>query len=136
MYQIRNGVFETNSSSTHSLCICTEEDFEKFKRNEVLWDKNVDELVPNDIFPKYINRAKEYYQSQQDSYMKDWDELSEEDQLNFVIREFDESESGDWILRNKVLYSNWGDNLEAFSERFTSPSGDKMVVFGEYGYGD
>lgn len=134
MYQIRNGVFETNSSSTHSLCICTEEDFEKFKRNEVLWDKNVDELVPNDISPKYINRAKEYYQSQQDSYMKDWDELSEEDQLNFVIREFDESDSGDWILRSKALFSNWGNNLETFKERFTTPSGDKMIVFGEYGY--
>lgn len=134
MYQIRNGVFETNSSSTHSLCICTEEDFEKFKRNEVLWDKYVDMLVPNDISPEYIKRAKEYYQSQQDSYMKDWDELSEEDQLNFVIREFDESESGDWILRSKVLFSNWGDNLETFKEHFTTPSGDKMIVFGEFGY--
>nr|DAF70824.1 MAG TPA: hypothetical protein [Caudoviricetes sp.] len=29
MIQIRAGVFETNSSSTHSLCIMTKDDFNK-----------------------------------------------------------------------------------------------------------
>ena len=30
MIQIRAGVFETNSSSTHSLCIMTQDDFNKW----------------------------------------------------------------------------------------------------------
>lgn len=30
MKQIRNNVFETNSSSTHSFTLCTEEDYQKF----------------------------------------------------------------------------------------------------------
>ena len=37
--QIRVGVFETNSSSTHSLTMCSEEEFEKWKAGELLYDK-------------------------------------------------------------------------------------------------
>ena len=36
--QIRRGVFETNSSSTHSLTMCSEEEFEQWKKGEVLFD--------------------------------------------------------------------------------------------------
>lgn len=135
MYQIRNGVFETNSSSTHSLCICTEEDFEKFKDNKALWDKFSDRIAPiNKISPQYVSRAKKYYQTVQDSFMKDWDELSEENQNEFIVKEFDLSESGDSLFEDKVFFDSWGANLETFVEHFTTPSGDKMVVFGEYGY--
>lgn len=135
MYQIRNGVFETNSSSTHSLCICTEEDFTKFENNEALWDKYKDSIVPIDkIPPQYVNRAKKYYQAVQDSYMKNWDELSEENQNEFIVKEFDSSESGDFLFEDKVFFDSWGVGLETFAQHFTTPSGDKMVVFGEYGY--
>lgn len=37
--QIRRGVFETNSSSTHSLTMCSEEEFEKWKNGEILFDR-------------------------------------------------------------------------------------------------
>ena len=36
---MRRGVFETNSSSTHSLTICTEEEFEKWQNGELLFDR-------------------------------------------------------------------------------------------------
>lgn len=36
--QIRYGVFETNSSSVHSLVVCTKEEFEKFKEGELYLD--------------------------------------------------------------------------------------------------
>lgn len=40
MINIRKNTFETNSSSTHSITICTEEEFEKFKNGELMrdWD--------------------------------------------------------------------------------------------------
>lgn len=49
--QIRRGVFETNSSSTHSLTICSKEDFEKFKNGELVlnWkDKLVKKTSENE----------------------------------------------------------------------------------------
>lgn len=36
MIQIRKGVFETNSSSTHSLTVCTKEEWDQFVKGEVV----------------------------------------------------------------------------------------------------
>lgn len=36
--QIRRGVFETNSSSTHSITMCTESEYEQWKKGELLLD--------------------------------------------------------------------------------------------------
>ena len=46
MKQVRNGVFETNSSSTHSITICTKEEFEKFKAGELMCDRDGGGMVP------------------------------------------------------------------------------------------
>jgi hypothetical protein len=48
MKQIRYGVFETNSSSTHSICICTKEEFRQFKRGNLTYDAYHHSLVPTD----------------------------------------------------------------------------------------
>jgi len=36
MYTIRLGIFETNSSSSHSLTLCTEEEYQKFLKGELV----------------------------------------------------------------------------------------------------
>ena len=46
MKQIRYGVFETNSSSTHSLTICTDEEYQKFVSGEMSLDLYQEVLVP------------------------------------------------------------------------------------------
>ena len=44
--QIRRGVFETNSSSVHSLTMCMESDFNKWVAGELVWSRWEDVLVP------------------------------------------------------------------------------------------
>ena len=46
MIQIRQGLFETNSSSTHSLTMCTVSDFDKWKSGELIFDYYEDKLIP------------------------------------------------------------------------------------------
>ena len=46
MIQIRQNIFETNSSSTHTLVICTEDEFKKFNNDELCLDYWNDTLVP------------------------------------------------------------------------------------------
>ncbi len=46
MRQIRRNVFETNSSSTHSLTMCMKSDFDKWVAGELVWDRYGDKLVP------------------------------------------------------------------------------------------
>lgn len=46
MRQIRIGVFETNSSSTHTLVVCTDEELEKWKKGEMVYEYR-EGLVPS-----------------------------------------------------------------------------------------
>lgn len=43
--QVRRGVFETNSSSVHSLCICSADDYDKWKNGKLFYDLYNDALV-------------------------------------------------------------------------------------------
>lgn len=93
MRQVRYGVFETNSSSTHSLVICTQDEYKQFQKDEVMYDRYEDKLVP---YSGLLLDTESYrYQS----------------------------------------YRQYGYNeLESFYNEFVTPSGDKMVAFGQYGY--
>ena len=46
--QIRRGVFETNSSSCHSLTMCTQSDYDRWKSGELIYDYWEDKLIPLD----------------------------------------------------------------------------------------
>ena len=43
--QVRRGIFETNSSSVHTLCICSSDDYNKWKNGKLFYDLYNDALV-------------------------------------------------------------------------------------------
>lgn len=45
MKQIRRNVFETNSSSTHSITMCMKSDYDKWVAGELVWNRWGEELV-------------------------------------------------------------------------------------------
>ena len=114
--QIRRGVFETNSSNTHSLTICTKEKYDKWKENKLFFDFDrgekfftKDELEIEMKSSKYFD--KESYEEDPDDFFDIWAEDNE-----------------------FYLFDDWGDEyLEQFYEEFITPSGDEMVAFGEFG---
>ena len=55
--QIRRNIFETNSSSTHSLTMCSEEEFEQWKNGKVLFDEDGETFVKAS---ELSNKDKEY----------------------------------------------------------------------------
>lgn len=60
---VRKGVFETNSSSTHSMIMCTGEEYQKFEDGEMLvnvWDG---ELFSYDDITDFI-KSGDYYKDQ------------------------------------------------------------------------
>ena len=60
--QIRRGVFETNSSSVHSLTMCMESDFNKWVAGELVWSRWGDELVPiTDEIKKSMEKDERQY---------------------------------------------------------------------------
>lgn len=44
--QVRKGVFETNSSSIHSITMCTKTDYVKWMNGEMAWSRWACELIP------------------------------------------------------------------------------------------
>ena len=137
MKQIRRGCFETNSSSTHSLTICTEEEFEKWKSGELMFDSYNHELVEvnTKITEEEKENAKEYYEDSKKAFWKLWNQLSEEEieaWYEKYMNDFDKLDTYRYKTRNQFLYESC--DLETFTQRYTSPSGDKLVAFGKYGY--
>jgi len=136
MRQIRHGVFETNSSSTHSLTICTEEEFEKWTHGELMFDTYNDELVEvnTKITDEEKEHAKAYYENSKSAFWKSWEQLSEEEIEAWYVKyknDFNKVDMYRYKTRSQFLYDSC---LETFTKKYTSPSGDKLVAFGKYGY--
>ena len=74
MRQIRRNVFETNSSSTHSITMCMKSEFDKWVEGELAWDKWSDELVP--ITPEVKeDMSKKYSHYLTYDQFNDWEYL-------------------------------------------------------------
>ena len=132
--QIRRGVFETNSSSTHSLTICPEEQFEDWKRGKLLFNTWDDEfVVVHDLTEEEKQNAKNDYENRKSTYWKDWEQLTDEEIKNWYSAYSKEHKL--CSRRDCKTYEDWKyDDLEYFVEYYTTPGGEKIVAFGKYGY--
>jgi hypothetical protein len=120
--QIRRGVFETNSSSTHSMTMMMKSDYEKW-HNENLY-----------LFDGWtFGWAKEDAPKEKMLYTKD--EAIAFMKKNRYYKDADSID--DEMLREEKFISSddeGSDYFESFYEEFTTPSGETVVAFGEYGY--
>lgn len=114
--QIRFGVFETNSSSTHSLCICTKEEYDKWIEGEYIFDYYNNKLIKK---PEGWDEAVEKYD----------DAIEDEEGVEWTGSE-------EYDREDLKTYDEWYEDeyLKTYEEKYTSPSGDEIVIFGKYGY--
>lgn len=133
--QIRRGVFETNSSSTHSLTMCSEEEFEQWKKGEVLFDPWGSEkfVKPSNLSDDDKKYAAQDYENQKNEFSKDWSELSDSAKEKYYLKYAQENNI---IDEDAKTYEEYLEDcyLETFVNRYTSKSGDRIVAFGRYGY--
>lgn len=111
---IRRGVFETNSSSTHSITMCSEEEYDKWEKDETLLDEFNEQFLTKE---EAIKRLKN------DECYKDLD--------------FTDDDAVDEALRDEGLYTSdryFDDEyLESYERTYTTKNGEKVVAFGKYG---
>ena len=111
--QIRRGVFETNSSSVHSLTMCSGEEYQKWKNDGILHWKYEHKFTTREEAIKEL-KYKSYYSD------VDW---NNEDDVHDIF-----SDEG---------IQTWGDfvdsEYETFVEHHTTPNGEEVVAFGFYG---
>lgn len=125
--QVRTGVFETNSSSTHTLTICSKSDFEKWKRGELLLDEYSDKFI--DVDKVSEKDLESYYNSIKKPYYKNYKDL-DDDEKKSIKNEYMKNEA------SGITYNEWqhDDYLETYSQVYKTENGDEVVAFGKYGY--
>lgn len=153
MKTIRNNVFETNSSSTHSLTIVPEEEFEKFKNCDLLLDYCAF-VSAEDEYKNVMENLESCENNMSDDYRATYKtELTFEKfkevlsklcygDLSYYHREgarediqthYDAVKAalGEDIVTYRTM---GGEEYETFERHYTTKSGDKIVAFGYYGY--
>lgn len=111
MYQIRKFVFETNSSSVHSIVMCSESDYDRWKAGELLYEDYADRLVTRE---------------QAIAEIEEWSKKCYPEEVGQPIT--------DEVLYDNNYYSYdafWNEKEERY-ETF-SDSYDGVVAFGYYG---
>ena len=93
MLQIRQGVFETNSSSTHAISVCSKADWDMLQRGEAMIDYNLhilpkaEAIAKNEELRKYAEKhgwdPDDYVM--EDGYMT-WDELYDGSEYEFYTK--------------------------------------------------
>lgn len=126
MLQIRKNVFETNSSSTHSITLCSQDEYDdwgagKLLLNDGWWSKdNASEFKDK----KFVTRE------QAEDIIKNDKHYSGEDLSKLTDKQlYDRYE-----FYTCDRYETENDTLEFFEEKYVTPSGDNVVAFGLYGY--
>lgn len=129
MKQIRTSVFETNSSSTHSLVIMTEEEYN-------LWKRGIFALMNEEVLVKaeglnLRNIREEIEELEGDSSSKKNEKKI--DKLNDILCEHYHPE-GSLIDKDGNFY--WVNGVicrEEINQTYITPAGEKIVAISIYG---
>lgn len=114
--QIRRGVFETNSSSTHSLQICSKEEYEAWKAGDLYYLDGWE-------------NAGFFTESELINYAKNDKWYEGDGSLESIINHY--KGEGELNSYDDYFEDEW---LEVFEDTYTSKSGDEIIVFGKYGF--
>lgn len=123
MKTIRLGTFETNSSSTHSMVICTEEEYEKWANGELYASRWYGGFkTKEEVMEDFKKDHSEYFDSEGNFISTDEYENLEElmDDYSYDTKWYD--------------LDGWAGDLECDENSYTSPSGDKIRIICRYGY--
>ena len=126
MKQIRRNVFETNSSSTHSLTMCMASDYDAWANGEVYfndgWWHSCDSIYKN---KRFVTKEEAIDIFMHSKYASKHDlTILNEDEVDDYLRDFE-----------FYTYDNYqSEYLEWFDSSYTTPSGEKVVCFGQFGY--
>ena len=135
MISVRRNVFETNSSSTHSLIICSDKMYNDWKNMKVVYDNDNDEFVeakqPTEID---FNKAEAMYMENKSDYMKDWKDLTPEMQLAY-LKENVMEENDSYQYKTYDDYRNEMNSMEeSFERTWETEHGDVVHILGYMGY--
>ena len=126
MLQIRHGVFETNSSSTHSITIVPKDEFEKWVDGEVYFNDDSWEVKNHN---RWLTKEEAIVGVLGCDYPP-----TNDDDCDYTYKELDELSNED-LSETLSNYSKYSENygLEYYDVKHITEHGDEIVAFGLYG---
>lgn len=142
MIKVRAGTFETNSSSTHSIVICSKKQFDEWKAGKCFFNVNTEKFVVPDMsrVKEYEREAIEQYKNTKDNdpYSVSWGMLSPEYQKRYIdahVKYKLEQERDSYYCMSYDGYRYYHKEGCEYTEKFfTTEHGDEVVSFGKGGY--
>lgn len=121
MINIRRGVFETNSSSTHSIAILTEEENQQWLKGDILRYRWSDEFITKEEYAKKFEGLKQQYSKENNIPIEDVDD--------YDVQEY----FCDDIAYN---FEDYDDVMELESDvtKYTTKNGERLIIRCWYGY--
>lgn len=121
MINIRRGVFETNSSSTHSIAILTEEENQQWLKGDILRYRWSDEFITKEEYAKKFEGLKQQYSKENNIPIEDVDD--------YDVQEY----FYDDIAYN---FEDYNDIMELESDvtKYTTKNGERLIIRCWYGY--
>lgn len=119
--QIRRGVFETNSSSVHSITMCTGEEYSKWENNEILYWEDEDKFGTREEIIEEL-KVKRWYNGELRYPDVNWEDEDEVDEIfsDEQIKTYEEFFDDEWY--------------ETYSDTYVTPNGEIIIAFGYYGH--
>ena len=134
MKQVRQGVFETNSSSVHTITICSDEEYNAWTKGELLVNDYDGEFKHKDDINQFSEeQIKQYYNRIKKMFWKEWNELTD-DEKSEINKEYIEYHDESEDFKSYTSYMSSLYNLEYYHTTYTTKGGEKMHVFGRTGY--
>lgn len=127
MIQIRRNTFETNSSSTHSLVMCTKQDYNKFSNSQlwlVDWSSAPKPMMTFDEAIQFL-RNKSFMDAEAEETVRAMYAANDTEGVSNYLRDYD--------VYDMDSYDSAHEGLEDFYQELETPSGETVIALGYYG---
>lgn len=128
--QIRRGAYETNSSSFHSITMCMESDYDRWKEDELYLYIGSGRCYPDDNRPEknhFYTKEEAIAFEKTDKYVSKDIDWTDEDTVNDILHE---NEFYDY----EYFWNEYCEDYEGYEETMTTLNGENVVAFGYYGF--
>ena len=127
--QIRRGTFETNSSSCHSITMCMESDYDRWRDEGLLlymglgcgYAKN-NKPEENHFYTR--DEAISFEKTSKYNDNVDWNNRNE---VNDILND-------DGFFTYDYFWDDYCEYYECYEETMTTPNGENVIAFGYYGH--
>lgn len=122
--QVRRGVFETNSSSVHSLTMCSKSEYDEFEKGNMYIERRGSRIYSKEELVEKFKEMRDWRTKELKYNGVDW---NNEEEFNRVLEETD-------FVTGDKYWDIVSEEYETFEESYTGKNGESVVAFGYYGH--